>query len=168
MTHAARSSVRHNNKIMRGDVSKQDIDQIEREVFPDIWRRLLQGFKENLEKRHYKKIEIGSFEDESLHTIIGEEFDVILHNVDGIPVEDICNIASTHPCYVLSYMDEGLLRLRYTWVEPKVAKVRRRVTPGTPRASFWTTRRVLVLILLVALLTAFRAKLWSLVTSRWQ
>lgn len=155
---------------MRGQISKTDIDQIEADVFPDICKRLKAGFREYLEKRDRKAIEIGTFEKESVHTIDGEEFEIILHDADGIPLDDICNIASAHPCYILTYMDEGLLRLRYTWVEPKTAKVKRRVTSKAvgSSSSFWTTRRVLVLIVLVMLLTAFRAKLLSLVTSRFQ
>jgi hypothetical protein len=150
--------------------SNQDITQIEHEVFPDICNHLVHGFRNSLDKQSCKKIQIGTFDDESVHTIDGEEFEIILHNVDDIPLDDICAIASEHPCYLLTYMDKGLIRLRYTWVEPKVAKVKRRTTSaGASRSSsFWTTRRVLVLIVLVALLTAFRAKLLSLVTTRWQ
>jgi len=155
------------------DVNKQDIDQIEKEVFPDICRVLLKGFRDHLERRQWKQIRIGSFDDESVHTIEGDEFEIILHEADDIPLDDLCAIGSLHPCYLLSYMDKGLIRMRYVWVDPGLVKVKRSsklatTAKASSSSSFWTTRRVFVLLLLVMLITAFRSKLWSLASSRWQ
>lgn len=148
---------------MNPTVNKRDLDAIEQDVFPDICDKLLLGFRVHLDKRHARQVEIATFEDETIHTIRGDTMEIVLCNVDGIPLEDICNIASQHPCYLMSYVDKGLIRLCYNWVDPGQSKTKRKQVRGNSGPSFWTFRRLLVLLVLAVFITVFKTRIATLI-----
>jgi hypothetical protein len=148
---------------MNTAVDRDDLKAIEHEVYPDIIRRLVTGFKKHVDKKARKRLAFGTYEDDTLPTIRGEELEIVLRGADGVPLEDICNIAAQHPLYLCSYLDEGAIRMQFLWVKPEQSsqKLSRR-TIVEPRSSFWTVRRLLILILMAMFIALFKGKLLTL------
>lgn len=151
---------------MNASLHSDDLHTIEHEVYPNIVKRLLQGFTANIDKKSRKKLEVGGFE-ETVHTIGNEHLEILLHGADDVCLEDICNIAAQHPQYLSSYMSEGVIHMQFLWVKPDDSNKKKRIavtanTGSLSSSSFWTVRRLLVLICMAMFIALFKGKLVAL------